>query len=134
MAETDDRAWLYRLDATQWVAAARNELDRAYPALRGKHHRPGLAYARRAAGMAINALLVQRFDARYGRSYMDHLKALTGDDTAPAAVREAARVLLKTPIQQPEVVQLAKQGSVALADAARAIVEHAAEMAQRGEN
>lgn len=125
MTAIDPNHWLYRLDSAQWLAAADHELRQSREALRGKHHRPGLAHARRAAGMALNAVLVVQLDDRYGRSYVDHLRALRDDDTVPGHVREAARALLVAPIQQAPVVTLGAQGSTALADAADVVVSYA---------
>ena len=130
----DPEHWLYRLDAPQWLSAARGELERSYTALRSKQHRPGLAHARRAAGMAINALLVRHADERYGRSYMEHLAALAADDTADPPVREAAAALRSAPIQQAPVISLGFVGSVAFADAGALILEHVAEVLGRADS
>ena len=79
MPGRDPSHWLHRLDAEEWLRAAANELARAEEALLHKQQRPGLAGARRAAGMAWNAVLVGAEDESYGRSYMDHLHALAED-------------------------------------------------------
>jgi HEPN domain-containing protein len=129
--EVNPAHWLYRLTDQQWLQAARNELARAYAALRTRQYRPGVAYARRAAGMALNAVLVVRFDDRYGRSYVDHLRALVADEAAPAEPRQAARTLLATPMQPP-LLTLRPQGPVDVADAASAVVEYAAALIARG--
>src|SRR5262245_57832093 len=57
MPERDPDHWLYRLDAGEWLRAAENELKRAEAALTHKQQRAGVAGARRAAGMAWNAVL-----------------------------------------------------------------------------
>jgi hypothetical protein len=126
--DRDPEHWLYRLGAAEWLAAARTELQRSRLALRAKQHRPGLAHARRAAGMALNAMLVVHFDDRYGRSYMDHVNALGADQTAPAPVRAAARALREVSMQAPSVVTLGARGSEALADAAEVVVAHVASL------
>lgn len=119
----DPAHWLHRLDAGEWLAAACNELDHALDALRAKRQREGVTYARRAAGMALNAALVARPDERYGRSYMEHLKALRADDGVPPAVREAAARLLAAPMQA-ELVTIGP-GAIDLGlDAAR-VIEYA---------
>ena len=79
MPGRDPSHWLHRFDPEEWLRAAANELARAEQALAQKQQRPGLAGARRAAGMAWNAVLVCAEDETYGRSYMDHLHALARD-------------------------------------------------------
>jgi HEPN domain-containing protein len=125
MPDRDPDHWLYRYSAEEWLRAAANELRTAEEALRRKQQRAGVAGARRAAGMAWNAVLVGAPEERYGRSYMDHLKALVGDEAVPAAVRQAARSLLEAPLAT-DVVTLG-QGDTSLARAAEAILVHARE-------
>jgi HEPN domain-containing protein len=119
-APDDDRRWLTRLSFGDWMRAALNELDQAYAALRGKQHREGLTHARRAAGMGVNAWLVVADDARYGRTYTEHLRALAGDSRVADEARAAARRLLDAPAR-PELVTLGP-GPVELADAAKTIL------------
>ena len=127
MTPRDPDHWLFRLSPDEWLRAAANELERADEALAGKHHRPGLTQARRAAGMAWNAVLAATGDETgYGRSYMDHLQALAKDMAVPESVRVAARSLLETPIVST-VVTLGPRGDTSLARAAEAILRHAAE-------
>ena len=123
MPGRDPSHWLYRFDAGEWLQAAENELKRAEQALAAKQQRPGVAGARRAAGMAWNAVLVGAEDETYGRSYMDHLHALARDERAPEPVRAAAQQLLEAPLQT-NVVPLGK-GDTRHADAARVIVDEA---------
>ena len=87
MPGRDPSHWLHRLDAEEWLRAAVNELARAEEALLHKQQRPGVAGARRAAGMAWNAVLVGSEDAAYGRSYMDHLHALAADERVAELLR-----------------------------------------------
>ncbi len=79
--------------------------------------RSALASARRAAGMGWNAVLAleEEPDAKFGRSYADHLRALadgavldTSDPTkVPDEVRAAARRLMQDPAAGPQkVVQI----------------------------
>ena len=81
----DDRSahWLWRLDADAWLRAAEAELAAGHANLHGR--RTAVTHARRAAGMAINAVLVALAVApddelRWGRSYLDHLRALASAD------------------------------------------------------
>lgn len=123
MPGRDPSHWLHRFDAGEWLRAADNELRRAEQALAHKQQRPGVAGARRAAGMAWNAVLVGAEDEAYGRSYMDHLQALAGDERMPEALRAAARQLLEAPLAT-NVIPLGR-GDTRHADAARVIVEEA---------
>ena len=123
MPGRDPSHWLHRFNAEEWLRAAANELARAEEALTHKQQRPGVAGARRAAGMAWNAVLVGAEDERYGRSYMDHLKALAGDERVPEAVRATAQQLVETPLAT-NVIPLGR-GDTRFADAARVIAEEA---------
>lgn len=123
MPGRDPSHWLHRLDAEEWLLAAQNELARAEDALGRRQHRSGVAGARRAAGMAWNAVLVQKDDAAYGRSYMDHLEAMARDERVPETVRAAAAQLLEAPLAT-DVIPLGK-GDTRLAGMARLIVDEA---------
>jgi HEPN domain-containing protein len=128
MPGSDPGHWLRRLDAAEWLDAAETELAHAREKLLNRALRAGITHARRAAGMAWNAVLVTAPDERYGRSYMDHVVALatTADDDAsiPAQVRAAARQLRDTPAQATGLITIGKPDLTPL-EAARAIVEFA---------
>jgi hypothetical protein len=102
------------------MAAALNALEASYVSLRARDHRGGLAHARRAAGMAVNALLVVEWDDRFGRSYAEHLVGLAGDARVADEVRTAARRLIEAPARL-ELVTIGA-GSVELAEAAKAVL------------
>jgi hypothetical protein len=132
----DPAHWLYRLTAAEWLAAAENDLAQALEALRRRAARPGVVHARRAAGMAWNAVLVgmnEPDQARFGRSYMEHVVALAADDGgAPDTVRAAARALRDTPAAPPELVSI--HPNLGAAEAARVLVEYASALVSaRGE-
>jgi hypothetical protein len=147
----DPSHWLHRLTPAEWLAAAETELEHAAAALARRAVRPGVTHARRAAGMAWNAVLAAEADAaagealvaRFGRSYMDHVAALAADapaattDGAPddiaAELRAAARLLRDTPPAPPALVQLGKPDARAL-DAARVVLAHARARAHVNEN
>ncbi len=128
MPGRDPGHWLHRLDAAEWLAAAGTELAHAEEKLSHRSVRPGVTHARRAAGMAWNAVLVIAPDERYGRSYMEHVVALAqgpdDDPSIPATVRAAARLLRDMPAAPPQLITIGKPDLSAL-DAARAIVEFA---------
>jgi hypothetical protein len=119
---TDPDHWLYRLSPPGWLAAAETELAHCRDTLARRAVRPGVTHARRAAGMAINALLVLREDPRFGRSYMDHVVALASAADAPDEVRAAATLLRSTPAVPPELVTLGKP-DLRVLDAAGVIVD-----------
>ena len=128
MPGPDPAHWLHRLTADEWLAAAATELAHARDKLSQRSVRPGVTHARRAAGMAWNAVLVATPDERYGRSYMEHVVALADapdDDPAiPTEVRAAARLLRETPAAPPALITIGKP-DMSTAEAAERIVEYA---------
>jgi len=136
--------WLRRLSPDEWLRAADHELALCAEALQRRALRPGVTHARRAAGMAWNAVLHivsaapdaasdSRAESsleldRYGRSYMDHVKALADDaataDGVPDDARAAARTLCDIPPAPPALITLGKPDLRAL-EAARTLVEYA---------
>jgi hypothetical protein len=121
---TDPGHWLHRLSAAEWLQAADTELAHCAEALGRRAFRPGVTHARRAAGMALNALLVAAAHDRWGRSYMDHVVALVDDPGAPEDIRAAARLLRDTPPQPPALIPLGKPDLRPL-EAARTIADWA---------
>ena len=83
MPERDSEHWLWRFDAPSWLAAAHTELEQGRA--RVDSRRTAVTHARRAAGMALNGVLVEmvtrgwsveRCETAWGRSYIDHLRIL----------------------------------------------------------
>jgi hypothetical protein len=111
--EGDGAHWLWRLDAQTWLHSAGTELRLA--ADHATSRRKALTHCRRAAGMALNGVLVrqaahgwsrERCETVWGRSYVDHLRALGATatncepfDVASQEVAEAARSLMEIPLQ-----------------------------------
>ena len=128
MPGSDPTHWLHRLTPDEWLAAADTELRHCAEALARRAVRPGVTHARRAAGMALNAMLALAEDERFGRSYMDHVVALAAsdddDDGTPPDVRAAA------PPLPPPLITLGKPDQQVL-ESARRIVAHAAERVAR---
>jgi hypothetical protein len=138
MPGRDPTHWLHRLSAEEWLRAAMKELGTARDSFSRHAIRPGLASARRAAGMGWNAVLAleEEPDAAFGRSYVDHLRALasgvtlSNDDVAPipVEVRAAAKRLLDDPAAGPPqavvLIQTPKRDA-SLYDAAETIVAEA---------
>ena len=136
MPGPDPAHWLHRLTAEEWLAAAATEIAHAEAALARRAHRPGVTHARRAAGMAWNAVLTRHPDDSAGRSYMEHVVALSKSATVPDEIRAAAQRLRETPARPPSLLTLGRPSStpsdnpsrnpdLAPAQDARAILEHA---------
>ena len=119
----DSTHWLHRFSPEDWLRAAVTEYDRAALALAGREQRKGVAGARRAAGMAMNALLSLVPNDAWGRSYMDHLRAAGTDEGLPEGVRHAALQLTLAPLEGPRFIRIGGGGDEGLQGAARAIVE-----------
>jgi len=119
----DPDHWLYRLTPQEWLLAATHELVAASRALDDREQRRGVAYARRAAGMALNAVLVLRADDAWGRSYMDHLRAVAGLASAPDEVRSAARELVEAPLDGPKLIHIGGASDQGIAAATKTLIE-----------
>jgi HEPN domain-containing protein len=121
----DPSHWLFKMDPHEWIRAALVELRRAETLYRERNAGGGLAGARRAAGMAINAAIIVSPDEAYGRSFVDHLRALVDDAAVPEAVRDAGRVLLETRPPGPTLVILrSAKADERVLEAARDVVAH----------
>lgn len=102
--------WLTRLSSDEWLQAAARELQLTSAAFDTRQIRTAVTHARRAAGMAVNAVLRNRPEGErpiaWGRSYMEHLAALQDDLTVPESVRHAARTLVTTKAAAPTLVKI----------------------------
>lgn len=130
----DPGHWLYRFTVEEWLAAAENELRLCAEALGRRAFRPGVTLARRAAGMAWNAVLIAQPHEmnRAGRSYMEHIAALADDGAAPDDLRAAARELRDTPPAAPTLIKLgAPSINMAPLEAATRVVAHARQRASQ---
>ena len=111
-----------------------SELRRAEEAYKARNARAGLAGARRAAGMALNAALIVEPNERWGRTYADHLVALKEDAGVPEAVRSGSRLLMETQPPGHEIVVLrSKEIDERVLEAARNVMAHAYTIALRFE-
>lgn len=127
MPEKDPSHWLYRFNSDEWLRAGAHELIHARRAFLRKSQREGVVHCRRAAGIAVNALLWHRPDERYGRSFMDHLVALSSDSQVPESIQQAASTLIGMPIKD-ELVTLGKQGDPQRAEPAERILQWAQQL------
>lgn len=126
MFTRDPDHWLFKLDPHEWIRTGLVELRRAEALYQEHNAQGGLASARRAAGMALNGALIVEPSDDYGRSYVDHLRALERDDRVPAAVRDAAHVLLSTQPPGPSLISLrSAKSDERVLEAARDVIAHA---------
>ena len=131
---TEQDHWLWRLSADAWLEAARRELEQASDQLGAR--RTAVTHARRAAGMALNGVLVamadrgwsrERCETAWGRSYIDHLRALAdptknnateAGDPFAGEQADRCRALLQISVMPPTgLVRLATRKDEAAADA-----------------
>jgi len=129
--ETD---WLSRHAPREWVQVALAELRRASAAFEANDLGAGVAGCKRAAGMALNGALQVEPDPRWGRTYVDHLRALAEDAGVPTAVRDACRVLLEAKPLNPHLLILrVPRSNDRVLEAARDVMAHALAVVMRHE-
>ena len=118
--------WLSRLPPEGWIQQALAELGRAEARLAAHDRSAGVLGLRRAAGMALNGALSVSWRS-WGRTYIEHVRAIADDEGVPAAVRDAARLLNDIRVDQaPGVVRLTPPSeSVRWVDATRTVMAHA---------
>lgn len=130
----DPGDWLRKLTPDEWIRAAMAELRKAEAAYGSGDGRGGSAGVKRAAGMALNAALIVEPDERWGRSYVEHLKALAEDGRVPQAVRDACRVVLEAKGPSGGVVSLrTPRANETVVEAARDVIAHAYAVVKRHE-
>jgi len=118
--------WLARHTPREWVQAALAELRRATAAFETNDVAAGVASCKRAAGMALNGALLLEPDATWGRSYVDHVRALERDLAVPLAVREACKQLLEARPPNPHLLTLrGPRTNDRIVEAARDVMAHA---------
>lgn len=118
--------WLFKLTPREWISAALGELSRANEAYARRDGRGGLAGAKRAAGMALNGVLIVVPNDAWGRTYVEHVAALARDTTAPEQVQEACRTLLGERPPGGSLLSLRSKGAdERVVEAARTVLAHA---------
>jgi hypothetical protein len=124
--ERDAGHWLFRLAPEEWIAAALSELARAESAFGERNTAAAYACLKRAAGMALNGVLILRPRDEWGRSYVQHLTALAVDTSAPELVQQAAaRLVALKPATGPIVMLRTGTEERALIECARTVMAHA---------
>ncbi|MDB4996639.1 MAG: hypothetical protein JWM74_4071 [Myxococcaceae bacterium] len=133
----DESHWLLKLSPDEWIRAGLADLKRAEDAYKANSPRAGLAGAKRAAGMALNGALIVEPDAVWGRSYVDHLMALSRDAKVPERVREACRELTETTLPGSGAQKLVTLRTTSqehrVLEAARDVIAHAYAVVKRHE-
>jgi hypothetical protein len=126
--------WLRKLTPDEWIRAALAELRRAEAAYSSGDGRGGSAGVKRAAGMALNGALIVEPDETWGRSYVEHVKALAEDGRVPQAVRDACRTVLEAKGPSGNVISLrTPRANDAVVDAAKDVIAHAYAVVKRHE-
>lgn len=118
--------WLERLSPEEWLRAGMNELSRAESARARRDVPAMLAGLKRAAGMALNGALRRVPEPAWGRTYVEHLRGLAEDDSAPEAARSAARALAEAELPSGPIVALRTPSvDAALVEATQTVMAHA---------
>jgi len=130
----DRSDWLRSLSPEEWIRAGLGELRRAEASYGRGDARAGTAGVKRAAGMALNAVLLVEPREAWGRTYVDHVEALATEQTAPEAVRAACRTVLGASGPSPDVVSLrTPRADERVLEAARDVIAHAWAVVKRHE-
>jgi hypothetical protein len=126
LGEASPPAWLTRLSAEEWIRQGLSELQRAEARIAAHDRSAAVLGLRRAAGMALNGALSVRWRP-WGRTYVDHVRAVAADVDVPTSVRDAARLLNDVPVEkQPNVVRLTPPSeSTRWLEAAKTVMAHA---------
>ncbi len=133
--EAIEADWLRRHSPREWIQVALAELRRATAAFESNDLGAGVAGCKRAAGMALNGALLVEPDDAWGRTYVDHLRALSGDMRVPIAVREACRVLLEARPPNPHLLVLrVPRSNERWLEAARDVMAHSLAVVMRHED
>jgi HEPN domain-containing protein len=133
--ERDPTHWLRKFSPDEWVQQALAEVRRAEASLKAHDHAGGLAGTRRAAGMALNGALLVEPNEAWGRSYVDHLRALARDESVPRTVREGSQYLLEVRPPGSDILSLrGPRSDEKLLEAAKDVMAHAYAVIKRHES
>jgi hypothetical protein len=130
----DPNDWLRRYSPNEWIRAALGELRRAAGAYGRGDLRGGSVGLKRAAGMGLNAALLVEPNEKWGRTYVEHLEALSVDQGVPDAVRTACRTVLDAKPPATGMVSLrTPRAHERELDAVRDVIAHAWAVVKRHE-
>lgn len=118
--------WLTRLPPEAWIRQGLAELSRAEQLLAAHDRSAAVLSLRRAAGMALNGALRVAWK-EWGRTYVEHVRAVALAEDVPEAVRAAAKLLVSVELERgPDIVRLTPPSeSARWVDAAKTIMAHA---------
>jgi HEPN domain-containing protein len=132
--QRDPSHWLRKLSPDEWIQAALAELRRAEERVKANDLTAGLAGCKRAAGMALNGALIVAPNESWGRSFVDHVAALSRDESVPEKVREACVVLVSSKPPGADILRLrSPRSDERLLEAARDVMAHAYAVVKRHE-
>jgi hypothetical protein len=122
----DPGDWLRRFSPDEWISVALGELRRAEAAYARGDARGGSVGLKRAAGMALNAALLVKPNPSWGRTYIEHVRAVSEDPQTPQVVRSACQTVLDSKPPSPGIVNLrTPAGDQVALEAARDVIAHA---------
>ncbi len=122
----DPNHWLLKHSPDEWIRAALGELAKARRAWEQGNARAGAVGVKRAAGMALNGVLIVQPKAEWGRTYVEHLAALAADSSEAEAVRAACQRVLEAQPPGGDLVSLrTPRGHTSFVDAAHDVIAHA---------
>lgn len=131
--ERDTAHWLFKLSPDEWINAALGEFKRAEEAYKRKDIRGGLAGCKRAAGMALNGVLILHPNEGWGRTYVEHVEALAVDASAPEAVRNSAKTIVEAMPPSGNLVCLrTKSTDDKVLEATKDVMAHAYALVKKG--
>jgi HEPN domain-containing protein len=117
--------WLCRASPREWMKEAMQELREAEKSLAKRDQKTGYTQLRRAAGKALNAALSYEPQDAWGRSYMDHVRALAEDASVPEQVRASATKLVHASPNDVKLIMLKPERHYeTLVEAAKDVVAH----------
>jgi HEPN domain-containing protein len=127
--------WLRAHSPREWVQAGLAELRKAEAAFEAGDVGAGIAGCKRAAGMALNGALLVEPAPSWGRSYVEHVRALASEERVPQAVRDASRTVLDARPPNASLLTLrVPRANERLLEAARDVMAHALAVVMRHED
>ena len=132
--EKDPSHWLRKRTPEEWIQASLAELRRAEERVKANDLTAAIAGCKRAAGMALNGALIVEPNESWGRSFVEHVAALSRDGTVPERVREACGVLVSSRPPGADILRLrSPRSDERLLEAARDVMAHAYAVVKRHE-
>jgi hypothetical protein len=117
---------LARHTPEHWLALGLAELSKARSAFESRQSGAAASALKRAAGMALNGALRIVPREEWGRTYVEHLQAVSVDDRVPVAVRAAAGLLVAfEPAGHGFALLRPPSDDERLMEAARTVMAHA---------